>query len=171
MHLDLDVGKKKGIQQVAHHGMLHYGKDETSRDFLPAVNIKSVVLWSHISLVHVSSTLRPLRLSGSHLCELVADDFSDEISDFGQHWDPNLGMTTAVRDLREWGPLLNAFSASFTNFESGKITFQIIIIIMIGWLQSRRLRTSSSHNDPVPIQTACPGQSCCLCLLKGVECI
>lgn len=61
-------------------------------DFLPAVNIKSVVLWSHsISLVHVSSTLRPLRLSGSHLCELVADDFSDEISDFEQHWDPNLG--------------------------------------------------------------------------------
>ena len=92
MRLDLDVGKKKGVQQVAHHGLLHYGKDETSRDFLPAVKIKSVVLWSHsISLVHVSSTLRPLRLSGSHLCELVADDFSDEISDFGQHWDPNLG--------------------------------------------------------------------------------
>ena len=47
----------------------------------------------------------------------------------------------------------------------------IIIIIIIGRLQSRRLRASSSHNDPVPIQTACPGQSCCLCLPKGVECI
>ena len=44
------------------------------------------------------------------------------------------------------------------------------IIIIIGRLQSRRLRASSSHNDPVPIQTACPGQSCCLCLIKGVEC-
>ena len=31
-----------------------------------------------------------------------------------------------------------------------------IIIIIIGRLQSRRLRASSSHNDPVPIQTACP---------------
>ena len=46
-----------------------------------------------------------------------------------------------------------------------------IIIIIIGRLQSRRLRASSSHNDPMPIQTACPGQSCCLCLPKGVECI
>ena len=44
-------------------------------------------------------------------------------------------------------------------------------VIIIGRLQSRRLRASSSHNDPVPIQTACPGQSCCLCLPKGVECI
>ena len=39
-------------------------------------------------------------------------------------------------------------------------------VIIIGRLQSRRLRASSSHNDPVPIQTACPGQSCCLCLQK-----
>ena len=44
-------------------------------------------------------------------------------------------------------------------------------LIIIGRLQSRRLRASSSHNDPVPNQTACPGQSCCLCLPKGVECI
>ena len=42
-----------------------------------------------------------------------------------------------------------------------------VIIIIIG----RLLEASSSHNDPVPIQTACPGQSCCLCLPKGVECI
>ena len=49
--------------------------------------------------------------------------------------------------------------------------FSCRVIIMIGRLQSRRLRASSSHNDPVPIQTACPGQSCCLCLPKGVECI
>ena len=46
-----------------------------------------------------------------------------------------------------------------------------VAIIVIGRLQSRRLRASSSHKDPVPIQTACPGQSCCLCLPKGVECI
>ena len=46
-----------------------------------------------------------------------------------------------------------------------------VAIVVIGRLQSRRLRASSSHNDPVPIQTACPGQSCCLCLPKGVECI
>ena len=49
--------------------------------------------------------------------------------------------------------------------------FDFIIIIIIGRLQSRRLRASSGHNDPVPIQTACPGQSCCLCLPKGIECI
>ena len=48
---------------------------------------------------------------------------------------------------------------------------EIIRIIIIGRLQSRRLRAFSSHNDPLPIQTACPGQSCCLCLPKGVECI
>ena len=49
--------------------------------------------------------------------------------------------------------------------------FSVNNVIIIGRLQSRRLRASSSHNDPVPIQTACPGQSCCLCLPKGVECI
>ena len=47
----------------------------------------------------------------------------------------------------------------------------VIIIIIVGRLQNRRLRASSSHKDPVPIQTACPGESCCLCLPKGVECI
>ena len=52
-------------------------------------------------------------------------------------------------------------------YDEGRVCFFIII----GRLQSRRLRASSSHNDPVPIQTACPGQSCCLCLPKGVECI
>ena len=44
-------------------------------------------------------------------------------------------------------------------------------IIIIGRLQSRRLRASSSHNGPVPIQTIFLGQSCCLCLPKDVECI
>ena len=49
-------------------------------------------------------------------------------------------------------------------FNIGRV---FIIIIIIGRLQSRRLRASSSHNDPVPIQTAFAGQSCCLCLPKG----
>ena len=49
--------------------------------------------------------------------------------------------------------------------------YLVITIIIIGRLPSRRLRASSSHKDPVPIQTACPGQSCYLCLPKGVECI
>ena len=60
----------------------------------------------------------------------------------------------------------------FKNFK--QFLFKIIIIIIIGRLQSRRLRASSSHNDLVPIQTACPGQSCCLCwmyLRNRVRCL
>ena len=57
----------------------------------------------------------------------------------------------------------------FSSFPSN--AFILCFIIIIGRLQSRRLRASSSHKDPVPNQTACPRQSCCLCLPKGVECI
>ena len=41
--------------------------------------------------------------------------------------------------------------------------------VIICRLQSRRLQSSFNHNGPVPIQTACPGQSCCLCLPIGIE--
>ena len=120
------------------------------------------------------------RLANWHWGNIIIVEMSDKILLRGRLHVPigkGLGDGNSSNLTVLFINFLNCLRTIFSNmlhqffFYSKLHFFCKIIIIIIGRLQSRRLRASSSHNDPVPIQTACPGQSCCLCLPKGVECI
>ena len=117
------------------------------------------ILWSFSSIEACISEI--FAIKNCYFLALIFVERSEQLSEKKQ-------LVTSM--LVRWKKAGNS-KESFSSRLGAEVVCAAIIIIIIRRLQSRRLRASFSHNDPVPTQTACPGQSCCLCLPKGVECI
>lgn len=102
-------------------------KDETSRDFWPALTLDSLVLRFHSTslMEDISSSLWPSYFSVSHLSSVRIPNLNEEISQRLRKTEipsleivPRFPITTPVGLWWERGSLLNAFSASYTNLSA-----------------------------------------------------
>lgn len=107
-------------------------KDETSRDFWPALTLDSLVLRFHSTslMEDISSSLWPSYFSVSHLSSVRIPNLNEEISQRLRKTEipsleivPRFPITTPVGLWWERGSLLNAFSASYTNLSACKSSF------------------------------------------------